>query len=191
MERFRIGPQIGCGAFGKVFLSVREKSGDIVVIKAMSKVAILLAHQESQLIAESGTVASLSHPFIVKYLSSFQDKRHLFLVLEVFLNCFSPLIGGWELNMYSMTVDEETLCKSYVQFLSRGDLYALIRESEAGALPRAAATFYAAQMACVIGYLHDQNFIYRDLKPENIGETGRGSAFEGVTETRRKVLLVP
>ena len=30
------------------------------------------------------------------------------------------------------------------------------------------ARFYAAEIACAIGYLHSLNIMYRDLKPENI-----------------------
>eukprot|EP00063_Salmo_salar_P064804 XP_014039639.1 PREDICTED: serine/threonine-protein kinase Sgk1-like isoform X2 [Salmo salar] len=53
-----------------------------------------------------------------------------------------------------------------LDYINGGELfYHLQRE---GAFPEPRATFYSAEMASALGYLHSLNIVYRDLKPENI-----------------------
>ncbi|XP_038832411.1 serine/threonine-protein kinase Sgk1-like [Salvelinus namaycush] len=53
-----------------------------------------------------------------------------------------------------------------LDYINGGELfYHLQRE---GAFPEPRATFYSAEMASALGYLHSLNIAYRDLKPENI-----------------------
>ncbi|XP_041707756.1 serine/threonine-protein kinase Sgk1-like [Coregonus clupeaformis] len=53
-----------------------------------------------------------------------------------------------------------------LDYINGGDLfYHLQRE---GAFPEPRETFYSAEMASALGYLHSLNIVYRDLKPENI-----------------------
>ncbi|KAM4600375.1 serine/threonine-protein kinase Sgk2b [Polymixia lowei] len=53
-----------------------------------------------------------------------------------------------------------------LDYVNGGELfYHLQRE---GLFPEPRATFYAAEMASALGYLHSLDIVYRDLKPENI-----------------------
>ncbi|XP_061574352.1 serine/threonine-protein kinase Sgk2b [Cololabis saira] len=53
-----------------------------------------------------------------------------------------------------------------LDYINGGEIfYHLQRE---GSFPEPRATFYAAEMASALGYLHSLDIVYRDLKPENI-----------------------
>jgi serine/threonine protein kinase len=80
-SNLRIGPVIGSGAFGSVHLGLLLTQ--LVAVKVMRKLDLLQARQESQLVAESSTLASLSHPFIARHVASVQDSRHVYLVIEL------------------------------------------------------------------------------------------------------------
>ncbi|XP_056142457.1 serine/threonine-protein kinase Sgk2b isoform X2 [Lampris incognitus] len=59
-----------------------------------------------------------------------------------------------------------------LDYVNGGELfYHLQRE---GSFPEPRATFYAAEMASALGYLHHLDIVYRDLKPENILLDGEG-----------------
>ncbi|KAG9478873.1 hypothetical protein GDO78_012503 [Eleutherodactylus coqui] len=53
-----------------------------------------------------------------------------------------------------------------LDFINGGELFFHLQRERYFAEPR--ALFYAAEIACALGYLHSMQIIYRDLKPENI-----------------------
>jgi serine/threonine protein kinase len=53
-----------------------------------------------------------------------------------------------------------------MEYVQGGDLYS--RLSRRGRLMTSEVRFYAAEVASVLTYLHNQGVVYRDLKPENI-----------------------
>uniref|UniRef100_A0A8C1J371 Uncharacterized protein n=1 Tax=Cyprinus carpio TaxID=7962 RepID=A0A8C1J371_CYPCA len=76
------------------------------------------------------------------------------------------------------TVNHPFLVKLHFSFQTKDRLYLVLDYACGGELfyhlqregvfgePR--ARFYAAEMACALGYLHSLKIVYRDLKPENI-----------------------
>ena len=53
-----------------------------------------------------------------------------------------------------------------LDYFNGGELFFHLRNG--GAFGEERAKFYAAEIACALSCLHDNNYIYRDLKPENI-----------------------
>lgn len=53
-----------------------------------------------------------------------------------------------------------------MEWLPGGDLYAELHA--AGPLTRMSASFYCAQIVCVLSHLHERLLVYRDLKPGEI-----------------------
>jgi serum/glucocorticoid-regulated kinase 2 len=51
-------------------------------------------------------------------------------------------------------------------FFNGGELYHYL--STTGRFTEERARFYAAEIACGLGYLHERGIVYRDLKPENL-----------------------
>lgn len=83
LHRYTLTNYIGEGAFGQVFLCKDRDNGRTYAIKVQSKEAIdeqgllRFATSEQRILRRAS-----GHPFIVKLKESFQNKRHLFLVLE-------------------------------------------------------------------------------------------------------------
>lgn len=82
MDSFTLGPLVGAGATGRVFLVRDNRSGAVLAVKAMRKVDLLRRGQAQHLVSESRLLASLSHPFVVSHVATFQTPVHLLLVME-------------------------------------------------------------------------------------------------------------
>ena len=72
---------IGCGAFGKVYVTHRKKDPDsMVAIKVLDKTQ--LTEQLPQIMREVQILTTVDHPYIVKYFETYDDKSYLYLVME-------------------------------------------------------------------------------------------------------------
>jgi serine/threonine protein kinase len=68
-------------------------------------------------------------------------------------------------KMYASFQDQRYV-HMLLEYIIGGEFFSHLRKS--GRFANDQSCFYAAQIAAVFEYLHDQNIIYRDLKPENI-----------------------
>jgi CRP-like cAMP-binding protein/tRNA A-37 threonylcarbamoyl transferase component Bud32 len=80
LVKFRI---LGVGTFGKVWLVSHKRTGTAYALKQLSKREIIGHHQVEGVIREKNIMASLDHPFVVNLVSTFQDDRSLFMLIEL------------------------------------------------------------------------------------------------------------
>jgi len=84
---FEILKPISRGAFGKVYLAQKRKTGDLYAIKVLSKSDLVRKNASDSVIAERNALAKAHNPFVVKLFYAFQSTENLYLVMEY-------LIGG-------------------------------------------------------------------------------------------------
>uniref|UniRef100_A0A7S2VEX2 cGMP-dependent protein kinase n=1 Tax=Entomoneis paludosa TaxID=265537 RepID=A0A7S2VEX2_9STRA len=80
LVKFRI---LGVGTFGKVWLVSHKRTGTPYALKQLSKREIIGHHQVEGVIREKNIMASLDHPFVVNLVSTFQDDRFLYMLIEL------------------------------------------------------------------------------------------------------------
>jgi len=73
---------IGRGAFGEVRVCRDKKTRDVVAIKKMKKNEMIYKNQVAHVRAERDILALANNPWIVDLKCSFQDEKHLYLVME-------------------------------------------------------------------------------------------------------------
>lgn len=84
---FEILKPISRGAFGKVYLAQKRKTGDLYAIKVLSKSDLVRKNAADSVIAERNALAIAHNAFVVKLFYAFQSTENLYLVMEY-------LIGG-------------------------------------------------------------------------------------------------
>lgn len=80
LVKFRI---LGVGTFGKVWLVSHKKSGVPYALKMLNKREIIGHHQVEGVIREKNIMTSIDHPFVVNLICTFQDDRHLYMLIEL------------------------------------------------------------------------------------------------------------
>jgi cAMP-dependent protein kinase regulator len=80
LVKFRI---LGVGTFGKVWLVSNKRTGTPYALKMLSKKEIIGHHQVEGVIREKNIMSSLDHPFVVNLVSTFQDERNLYMLIEL------------------------------------------------------------------------------------------------------------
>jgi len=80
LVKFRI---LGVGTFGKVWLVSHKKSGTPYALKQLSKREIIGHHQVEGVLREKNIMANIKHPFVVDLVATFQDERHLFMLIAL------------------------------------------------------------------------------------------------------------
>jgi CRP-like cAMP-binding protein/tRNA A-37 threonylcarbamoyl transferase component Bud32 len=80
LVKFRI---LGVGTFGKVWLVSHKRTGTPYALKQLSKREIIGHHQVEGVIREKNIMASIEHPFVVNLVATFQDDRHLYMLIEL------------------------------------------------------------------------------------------------------------
>jgi serine/threonine protein kinase len=155
---FKILKPIAKGAFGKVYLARKKRTGDLYAIKVLRKVDMIRKKQVDRIKIERDIMAMTStdtklrsnsgvsdqigpweNPFVVNFYYSFQSKRHLYMVME---------------------------------YMPGGDMYSLLKAMNY--LDEEMTRFYAAEIVQALEYLHERGITHRDLKPDNllIGRNG-------------------
>jgi serine/threonine protein kinase len=94
-------------------------------------------------------------------LQTVKNVKQVFNEKTVFESIRHPLI----VEFYGTCMDMKKLYL-VMEYVQGGDLYS--RLSRRGRLMTSEVRFYAAEVASVLTYLHNQGVVYRDLKPENI-----------------------
>lgn len=95
--------RISSGAFARVFLARKKKTGDIYAIKVIPKSSLTLKNQVKRIMAEKDILLQFSNPYIVSFYYSIIGENNLYLVMEY-------LPGG---DLYSLlqhlgSLDEDT-----------------------------------------------------------------------------------
>ncbi|KAJ4454201.1 putative Serine/threonine-protein kinase ppk18 [Paratrimastix pyriformis] len=90
---FEIIKHISEGAFGRVYLCRKKKTGDLYAVKVLAKGDMIRKNQVDRVRAEHRILATLKNPFIVDCFFSFQTKDNLYLVMEYLPggDCYSLL----------------------------------------------------------------------------------------------------
>lgn len=82
IDDFTYNSVIGKGTYAKVCLVTRKSDGELFALKVLKKKYIIEKGQEDHIMTEKQILAGISHPFLVKMISCFQDERKLYFVLE-------------------------------------------------------------------------------------------------------------
>jgi len=80
LVKFRI---LGVGTFGKVWLVSHKPSGVPYALKMLNKREIIGHHQVEGVIREKNIMTSIDHPFVVNLICTFQDDKHLYMLIEL------------------------------------------------------------------------------------------------------------
>ena len=73
---------LGNGSYGKVILAKNKMEGKKFAIKVIKKALLDQFNKQHEIHIEKYCLAHLIHPNIIKFNKAFQDKKHLFFVLE-------------------------------------------------------------------------------------------------------------
>ena len=79
---FDLLSNLGRGAYAKVVLARNKYNGKLYAIKIINKNFLEKFNKQHEVHIEKYTLTKLNHPNIVKLNKTFQDKRHLYFVLE-------------------------------------------------------------------------------------------------------------
>jgi pimeloyl-ACP methyl ester carboxylesterase len=82
LENFEKLQFIGKGSFGRVYLVRHIASNQYFAMKVLNKADIFEAKETRHVISEKNILRQMNSAFIVSYVCSFQDDRHLYLIME-------------------------------------------------------------------------------------------------------------
>jgi serine/threonine protein kinase/CRP-like cAMP-binding protein len=74
---------LGVGTFGKVWLAKHNTSSKPYALKMLNKREIIGHHQVEGVIREKNIMTSIDHPFVIRLVSTYQDEKHLYMLLEL------------------------------------------------------------------------------------------------------------
>ena len=73
---------VGKGGFGKVWKVEFKRNKHTYAMKLMSKAKVIYKKSVSSVMNERKFLAQLSHPFLVNMMYAFQDREHLYLIMD-------------------------------------------------------------------------------------------------------------
>ncbi|GLE03200.1 hypothetical protein PINS_up012079 [Pythium insidiosum] len=108
LDELEILQTLGRGAFGRVKLVRRAGTNGAYALKCLVKSRIVENNLKEHVLNEKRVMVSLDHPFILRLYSTYQDKKYLYLLLELAL--------GGELFTYLRRRErfEEPVAKFYI-----------------------------------------------------------------------------
>lgn len=74
---------LGKGGFGKVWKVEYTKGRKLYAMKEMNKAKVLSKKSVHSVMNERVLLSSISHPFIANIHFAFQDREHLYLVMDL------------------------------------------------------------------------------------------------------------
>jgi cGMP-dependent protein kinase len=74
--------KLGSGQFGEVHLVKDRRFGNLYALKCLEKEKVRNEGMELSAVSEREILASVCHPFIVGYYAAYQDRKHLYFLLE-------------------------------------------------------------------------------------------------------------
>lgn len=74
---------LGVGTFGKVWLVKHRSTDKPFALKMLNKREIIGHHQVEGVIREKNIMTSIDHPFVVDLRCTFQDDRHLYMLISL------------------------------------------------------------------------------------------------------------
>ena len=92
LSDYEMDRTLGSGSFGRVKLSKNKKDGNYVAIKILKKCELIKLKQVDHILNEIKILSMIDHPFLVHTDGFTQDKKYLYVVLE--------LVNGGELFTY-------------------------------------------------------------------------------------------
>ncbi len=92
LSDFDFDRTLGSGSFGRVKLAKNKKTGKYVAIKILKKGELIKLKQVDHILNEIKILSFIDHPFLVHTEGFDQDKKFLYLDLE--------LVNGGELFTY-------------------------------------------------------------------------------------------
>ena len=92
LSDYKMDRTLGSGSFGRVKLAKNKKDENYVAIKILKKAQIIKLKQVDHILNEIKILTMIDHPFLVRTDGFNQDKKFLYLVLE--------LVNGGELFTY-------------------------------------------------------------------------------------------
>ncbi|KAL6776651.1 hypothetical protein ACKKBF_B30420 [Auxenochlorella protothecoides x Auxenochlorella symbiontica] len=117
-DKYRLGEELGRGAYGHVFRGLDTRTGQHVAIKQIGLERIPAGGLPG-IVREVELLKTLNHPNIVKYYGSLRTDTHLYIVLEYMENgALSGVIKSSSFGPFP-----ETLVAVYVQQVLQGLAY--------------------------------------------------------------------
>lgn len=147
MYNYQIIKELGTGSAGRVFLAKDKTATQHYAIKEISTESSDLLKST---LLEIENMKKLTHPFIVRYHSSFSTKTH--------------------------SSNDSSKLYIVMEYVDNGDLATFIsnRKKRNKYLSEDEVLRIFVQIVIALQYIHSQNVVHRDLKPQNIFLTKLG-----------------
>ena len=117
-EKYRLGEELGRGAYGRVFRGLEARTGEQVAIKQLS-LDRLPDGALSGIMTEVELLKALNHRNVVQYLGSFRSRSHLYIIMALVEN--GSLAAVIKANRFGPF--PESLVAVYIQQVLQGLAY--------------------------------------------------------------------